>query len=96
MLVCPNQECGHRENLALLTNARCPNCHKKLTMSGEGEAKIYRCPCGFREKAEKFNERFKENGVSKYEVAKYLNSQKEESGPSAFELALQKAQKKGK
>ena len=41
MLVCPDRECGYRKSVALITNARCPNCHKKLEMRGErGKRKL--------------------------------------------------------
>lgn len=43
LLVCQDRECGYRENLARLTNARCPECHKKLELRGQGEGKIYVC-----------------------------------------------------
>ena len=39
MLVCPDRECGYRKGVSVITNARCPNCHKKLEMRGEGENK---------------------------------------------------------
>ena len=32
MLVCQDRECGYRENLARLTNARCPECKKNLSL----------------------------------------------------------------
>ena len=33
-----------------ITNARCPECNKKLELSGEGEGKTFICSCGHREK----------------------------------------------
>ena len=30
MLVCSNRECHYKEKISLITNARCPNCHKKF------------------------------------------------------------------
>ncbi len=78
MLVCQDRDCGHRKRLATVTNARCPNCHKKLELRGEGEGQIFVCPCGHREKLSAFQERKKQdsNKVSKKDVAKYLNQQK--------------------
>lgn len=32
MLVCQDRECGYRKTLSRLTNARCPQCHKKLEL----------------------------------------------------------------
>jgi DNA topoisomerase III len=82
MLVCQDRECGHRENLSRLTNARCPECHKKLELRGEGEAQIYFCPnCSFREKSSAFNKRFKDNEGknNKKEVANYMKKMKKEN-----------------
>ncbi len=77
MLVCQNRECGYRKGIAQITNARCPNCHKKLELRGEGEGKIFICKCGFREKLSAFNKR-KENektSISNKEAAKYMAKQ---------------------
>jgi DNA topoisomerase III, bacteria and conjugative plasmid len=82
MLVCQDRACGHRENLARLTNARCPQCHKKLELRGQGEGQIYVCTtCTFREKAASFNKRFdnKEGKNSKRDVANYMNKMKKET-----------------
>lgn len=35
MLVCSNPDCKHRESVSIITNARCPNCHKKLELVGK-------------------------------------------------------------
>lgn len=37
MNVCQDRECGYRENISRLTNARCPECKKKLELRGQGE-----------------------------------------------------------
>ena len=37
MLVCQDRECGYRETIARLSNARCPNCHKKMEIIKKGE-----------------------------------------------------------
>lgn len=97
MLVCQDRECGYRKNLSLHTNARCPNCHKKMEMFGDGEKKTYVCPCGFREKADSFHKRHKDtSGGSKREVQNYLKHQnkKEEEELSPLAKALQEAMKK--
>jgi DNA topoisomerase-3 len=95
MLVCSDRECGYRQNVSFLSNARCPNCHKKLEVIGEGEKRLYLChTCGFREKFDAFNKRLSENhsGVSKIEVQKYLHSaQNETPAASAFAQAWAKA-----
>lgn len=81
MLVCQDRECGHRKNVARLTNARCPNCHKKLELRGEGEGQIFVCKCGHREKLSTFQERRQKDSkgkVDKRTVQKYLKQQKPE------------------
>ncbi|MBU5269744.1 DNA topoisomerase III [Clostridium cochlearium] len=81
ILVCQDRECGYRENISRYTNVRCPECHKKLELRGEGEGQIYVCPkCTFREKLSSFNNRFKEKGdnADKREVSKYMRKMKEQ------------------
>lgn len=82
MLVCQDRECGYRKSLSKVTNARCPQCHKKMELVGEGENRKFVCVCGYREKLSTFEERKKENGggVSKRDVANYLNKQRKEAG----------------
>lgn len=93
MLICQDRKCGHREGLSQITNARCPNCKKKLELHGEGEGRIFICRCGYREKLSAFNERRKKQdvNVSKREVANYLRNQnkaKEEPMNTALADAL--------
>ena len=78
MLVCQDRECGYRKNVSKVTNARCPNCHKKLELRGEGEGQIFVCKCGYREKLSSFNQRKKKqkSGLSKKDVNRYLKEQK--------------------
>ncbi len=78
MLICPDRECGHRDLVAKTTNARCPQCRKKLELRGSGEKQIFVCKCGFREKLSAFEARRKKEGhrVSKKEVSQYLHEQK--------------------
>jgi DNA topoisomerase-3 len=94
MLVCSDRECGYRQNLSFLSNARCPTCHKKMEVVGDSDKKLYICHCGFREKFDSFNKKLSENrnDVSKIEVQSYLNKQKkEEPIASAFAQAWVKA-----
>ena len=81
MLVCQDRECGHRETVSRTSNARCPVCHKKLELRGKGDGQIFVCRCGYKEKLSAFQERRKKEGagVSKKDVAKYLNQQKKEA-----------------
>jgi DNA topoisomerase-3 len=79
MLVCQDRECGFRQKLSQTTNARCPNCRKKLELYGQGPGQIFVCPCGFREKLSVFQERRKSKQdamASKKDVVKYLHKQK--------------------
>ncbi len=80
MLVCQDRECGHRETIARTSNARCPVCHKKMELRGKGEGQIFVCACGHKEKLTAFKERRAKEGagVSKKDVARYLNKQKKE------------------
>jgi len=97
MLVCPDRECGYRKSVTLLTNARCPNCHKKLELRGEGEKKIFACVCGYKEKLSDFEKRRDEAGANKRDVSKYFNSQEENGGlNSALAEQLAKWQEKQK
>ncbi|MPN46990.1 DNA topoisomerase 3 [bioreactor metagenome] len=77
MLVCPDRECGYRRSLSVETNARCPNCHKKLELRGEGENRMFACICGYREKLTDFEKRRETAGANKMDTQKYLNKQKE-------------------
>jgi DNA topoisomerase-3 len=78
MLVCQDRECGYKKGIAKKTNARCPNCHKKMELRGEGEGQIFVCGCGHREKLTSFKKRKEEKKSqgNKRDVAKYLKNQK--------------------
>ena len=95
MLVCQDRECGYRRTLSKITNARCPQCHKKMELTGEGEQRRFTCVCGYREKLSAFEKRKKENGggVSKKDVNRYMNKMKQEAKEpinNAFADALAK------
>jgi DNA topoisomerase III len=90
MLVCKDRECGHRKGISKVTNARCPNCHKKLELHGQGEGQTFVCKCGHREKLSTFNERRskeKNTKASKKDVSNYLNKQKKVDEPINTALA---------
>lgn len=99
MLVCQDRECGHRKTVSQSTNARCPNCFKRLELRGEGEGQIFVCSCGHREKLSTFKDRRskeKNSKVSKKDVQKYLKQQtKQEDEPfnNPFAEALAKLKK---
>lgn len=93
MLICQDRECGHRETISRTSNARCPVCHKKLELKGKGDGQIFVCRCGYKEKLKAFQERRKKEGagVSKKDVARYMNQQKKETAEplnNAFAQAL--------
>ncbi|MFD2368834.1 DNA topoisomerase III [Brevibacillus sp. GCM10020057] len=96
MLVCQDRACGYRKSLFRQTNARCPQCHKRMELHGQGEKQTFVCACGHREKLSTFQERReKEKGskISKKEVAKYLKGQEKEASEglnSALRDALAK------
>ncbi|MCI9106099.1 MAG: DNA topoisomerase III [Lachnospiraceae bacterium] len=81
MLVCQDRECGHREITSRTTNARCPVCHKKMQLRGKGDGQIFVCSCGHKEKLKAFQDRRQKEGagVTKKDVAKYMNQQKKEA-----------------
>lgn len=99
MHVCQDRECGHKKTISQTTNARCPNCKKKLELRGQGEGQIFVCKCGHREKLSTFTERKnrdKHKKVSKGEVSQYLKQQnqgKEEPFNNPFAEALAKLKK---
>ena len=92
MLVCQDRECGHRETIARVSNARCPVCHKKMLLKGQGEGQTFVCSCGHKEKLSAFQDRRKKEGagVSKRDVRKYMDQQKEEPVNLAFAEAFAK------
>jgi len=84
MLVCQDRDCGHRKNVSRVTNARCPQCKKKLELRGEGDGQIFVCKCGYREKLSAFEARRKKEGggkVDKRSVQKYMKQQEKEAEP---------------
>lgn len=77
MLVCQDRECGYRKGLSTVTNARCPDCHKKLELRGEGDKKMFCCVCGYREKLSDFQKRREQAGAGKYDVMQYMRKQEQ-------------------
>ena len=59
----------------------CPVCHKKMELRGKGDSQIFVCKCGYKEKLSSFKDRRAKEGagVSKKDVAKYLNQQSKET-----------------
>ena len=74
MLICPDRECGFRKNISQASNARCPECHKKMEIRGEGDDRSFYCSCGYREKLSVFKKR-KSETVSKRDVHQFLRNQ---------------------
>lgn len=80
MYVCQDRECNSKINISQTTNARCPNCKKKLDLKGQGDGRIFTCICGYREKYSSFENRKKQerNKLNKKDISKYLKNQNKE------------------
>ncbi|WP_437272520.1 DNA topoisomerase III [Staphylococcus succinus] len=77
MLVCQDPTCKTKKNVQRKTNARCPNCHKKMTLFGRGKDAIYRCVCGHTETQAQMDKRHqskKTGKVNKKDMKKYMNN----------------------
>lgn len=64
LLVCQDRECGYKETVARTSNARCPNCHKKMELIKKGDAETFVCTCGYKEKLEAFKARRAKEGAA--------------------------------
>lgn len=84
MLVCQDPTCKTKKNQQRKTNARCPNCKKKLTLYGTGKKATYRCVCGHTETQEHMDERLKNRKsgkIGKKEMKKYMQTEEVENNP---------------
>lgn len=95
LLVCQDRECGHKEMLSRKTNARCPNCHKKMELVGKGDGQRFICSCGYKEKLSAFEARKKKEGKrgNKRDVNQYMKKQAKEANEpinNAFAEAFSK------
>jgi DNA topoisomerase-3 len=77
MYLCQDRECGYRKGISQTSNARCPQCHKRMEIRGEGEGKLFVCACGYREKLSAFTKRKAEdkNKANKREVQQFIREQ---------------------
>ncbi len=91
MLVCADRECGYRRSVVKQTNARCPNCHKKLELRSSSGEDIFACVCGYREKMSAFKERTKKSGAGKADVRRYMAKQNSEDAGGSSAMAEQLA-----
>lgn len=96
VLVCSNRECNNKIRLEASTKARCPQCKKRMKMTGSGENQTFVCSCGYREKLTAFKKRKgkEHSGVSKKEARKFLNKQEEAPINDAMAEALAKWKQK--
>jgi DNA topoisomerase-3 len=93
MYVCPDRDCGYRQNISFVSNARCPNCHKKMELRGQGEKKTFACVCGYRESLAEY-EKKKGAQVHKRDIERYLSTQKSDDfANNALAEQLAKLQK---
>ena len=92
LLMCPDRECGYRRSVTQTTNARCPNCHKKMELRGEGDKQLFACVCGYRERLSDFKKRRESKSAGKGDVRRYLQQQeqRQDSGNSAMAEQLKK------
>ena len=90
MLICQDRECGYRKSLSMTTNARCPDCHKKLELRGEGEKRMFTCICGFRERLSDFEKRKESAGANKRVVQQYMQKQAAPAAGNALAEQLAK------
>ena len=75
LLKCSNPTCKNKKVLSRLTNLRCENCHKKMTLFGNGENATYRCSCGKSLKQKEVDKKIKETKKDKAsfkDMKKYL------------------------
>jgi len=76
---CSSPGCKYRERISSNTQTRCPNCHKKLTIVGSNEKRLFVCTCGYREKVENFYQKHaNKDNVNKKEVYNYLKNQEKD------------------
>jgi DNA topoisomerase-3 len=99
MLVCQDRECGYRQGISRTSNARCPQCHKRMELRGEGEGKTFTCTCGYHEKLSAFTKRreTEKSSGNKREVQRFMQQQKKEEPMlnTALADALAKLKKPG-
>lgn len=90
MLICSDPQCKGKKRLSTVTNARCPQCHKKLKLVGEGEKQMFVCLCGYREKMTTFEKRKKAETkkATKQDVNQFLKKQEKDT-TSSFSLLSQ-------
>ena len=64
-----------------MTNARCPTCHKKLSLRGKKDNQMFTCTCGFRESMASFEKRKKERNSKggKKDFANYMKKQNKDN-----------------
>ncbi|MDR2687283.1 MAG: DNA topoisomerase III [Oscillospiraceae bacterium] len=86
MYICPDRDCGYRKSVSVATNARCPECHKKLELRGDGEKKSFYCVCGYRERLSDFESRRESAGANRRETEQFMQSQKKEGRSTLGDL----------
>lgn len=78
---CMDRECGYKTIVSRQSQARCPVCHKRMTVFGEGENQRFVCVCGHREKLEAFMKRRDESKqqMSSHQTRKVIEKVNKES-----------------
>lgn len=95
LLVCQDRECNTRKSLSVVTNARCPECHKRLEIVGDGPKRNVVCACGRRESYEAFEKRMarERDKASKQDVRAYMDKMKTRDDKPAVNPAIAEALK---
>ena len=96
--MCQDRNCGYRRNLSKTTNARCPQCHKRMSLVGEGGRQTFSYVHAVIVKSCRHLMKEKKKPEAKYlngDVAAYMRKQEKEAAASAGS-ALADALKKNK
>ncbi|HHV98388.1 MAG TPA: DNA topoisomerase 3 [Clostridiaceae bacterium] len=89
LLVCQDRKCGYRKRISQISNVKCPECHKKMEIRGEGENKTFYCICGYRERLSDYEKR-KSEQVNKKDIIQFMKQQEDVAINSALADALAK------
>ncbi|MBF0746536.1 DNA topoisomerase 3 [Gemella sp. 19428wG2_WT2a] len=84
ILKCSSPSCKNRKVISRLTNLRCQNCKKRMTMFGKGDNATYRCVCGNSIKQKEVDKNIKSNKRDKAsykDLKKYMKKETENHNP---------------
>lgn len=84
ILKCSNVGCNNKKIISRVTNLRCSNCHKKMTLFGNGDNATYRCTCGVSIKQKEVDKKIKETKKEKAsykDIKKYMKKEELTNNP---------------